>query len=44
MISLSQNMPNQIFITMNFLNKHFQETHDNEAESSTIHINDPTLG
>jgi len=28
---------------MNFSNTHFQGTHDNEAESSTIHINDPTF-
>jgi len=38
------NVPNQIFTAMNFSNTHFQGTHDNEAESSTIHINDPTLG
>jgi len=38
------NLPNQIFTAMNFSNKHFQETYDNEAESSTIHNNDPTLG
>jgi hypothetical protein len=38
------NVTNQIFTAMNFSNAHFQGTHDNEAESSTIHINDPTLG
>jgi len=38
------NVPNQIFTAMNFSNTHFQGTHNNEAESNTIHINDPTLG
>ena len=37
-------VPNQIFTAMNFSNTHFQRTHDNEVESSTIHINDPILG
>ena len=37
------NVPNQIFTAMNFSNTHFQRTHDNEVESSTIHINDPTI-
>jgi len=37
-------VPNQIFTATDFSNKHFQGTHDNEAESSLIHINDPTLG
>jgi len=31
------NLPNQIFTAMNFLNTHFQGTHNEEAESSTIH-------
>jgi len=38
------NMPFQIFTTMNFSNTQFQGIHNNEAESSTIHINDPTPG
>jgi len=41
MISLSQTCP--IKFSLNFSNTHFQETHDNEAESITIHINDPNI-
>nr|ABO80466.1 hypothetical protein MtrDRAFT_AC140550g36v2 [Medicago truncatula] len=37
------NVPNLIFTAMNFSNTHFQETYDNKTESSTIHINDPTV-
>ena len=40
---VEQNVPNQIFTAMNFSNTHFQGTHDNKIELSTIHINDLTL-